>query len=144
MPTAILVARLSNTTVKFKAIRQLSMPVKSLNSSVIRWPNKAEVSSAAANWARELVSQRPEILRIGIIGSYGREDWGVGSDLDLIVVVKDSSEQFEARNLGIDVSSLPVPVDLMVYTEAEWRKLSEERGRFYETVVREGNWIYGA
>ena len=119
------------------------MPVKSLNSSVIRWPSKAKVSSAAAKWASELVSQRPDILRIGIIGSYGREDWGVGSDLDLIIVVKDSSERFEERNLGIDVSSLPVPVDLMVYTEDEWRKLSEEGGRFYETVMREGNWIYG-
>jgi len=118
------------------------MPVKSLTSSVLRWPSKTEVSSAAAKWARELVSQRPEFLQIGIIGSYGREDWGVGSDLDLIVVVKDSSERFEERNLGIDVSSLPVPVDLMVYTEDEWRKLSEQGGRFYETVMKEGNWIY--
>jgi predicted nucleotidyltransferase len=119
------------------------MPVKSLNSSVLRWPNSREVTSAVERWSRALASQRADILRIGIIGSYGRGDWGVGSDLDLIIVVKDSSERFEERNLGIDVSSLPVPVDLMVYTEDEWRKLSEEGGRFYKTVMREGNWIYG-
>jgi uncharacterized protein len=120
------------------------MPVKSLSSSVIRWPSKAEVSSAVASWAQALVSRQPDILKIAVIGSYARHDWGVGSDLDLILVIKESSEPFERRSLAFDASELPVPVDLMVYTEEEWRKLSEVGGRFYETVVREGNWIYGS
>ena len=117
------------------------MPVKSLNSSVIRWPTKAEVSSAVAGWAQELVSRRPDILKIVVIGSYARRDWGVGSDLDLILIIKESSESFERRSLAFDISAFPVPVDLMVYTECEWRKLAEEGSRFYLTVMREGDWI---
>jgi predicted nucleotidyltransferase len=119
------------------------MPVKSLNSSVIRWPTKAEVSSAVAGWAQALVSRRPDILKIAVIGSYARRDWGVGSDLDLILVIKESSEPFERRSLAFDASALPVPVDLMIYTEIEWRKLAEEGGRFYVTVMREADWIHG-
>lgn len=119
------------------------MPVKSLNSSVIRWPNKAEVSLAVASWARKLVFSRPDILHIVVIGSYARRDWGVGSDLDLVLVVKESAEPFEKRNLAFDASALPVPVDLLVYTEDEWRQLGGEGGRFYTTVMREGNWIHG-
>lgn len=119
------------------------MPVKSLNSSVIRWPSKAEVSSAVAGWAQQLVSSRPDILKIAVIGSYARRDWGVGSDLDLILVIKESSESFERRSLAFDASEFPVPVDLMVYTESEWRKLADESSRFYLTVMREGDWIHG-
>ena len=64
------------------------MPVRSLNSSVLRWPDAATVDRALRKWAAEVVAKRKNVLRIGYFGSYARDDWGVRSDIDLVVVVE--------------------------------------------------------
>ncbi|WP_376791658.1 nucleotidyltransferase domain-containing protein [Thermoflexus sp.] len=48
-------------------------------------------------WAERVARERPEVLRIGYFGSYARGDWGVGSDLDLVVIVRRSDLPFERR-----------------------------------------------
>jgi len=62
-------------------------------------------------WAARVCRDRPEVLRLGYFGSYARGDWGVGSDLDLVVIVKDSDQPFEGRARDWDTLELPVPVD---------------------------------
>lgn len=117
------------------------MPVRSLSSSVIRWPDLETVKDAIARWAREEVLKHPELIRLGYFGSYARGDWAVGSDLDLIAVVSESPQSFERRSLSWDLSPLPVPADLLVYTEKEWESLQQTRGRFARTLARETVWI---
>jgi uncharacterized protein len=121
---------------------QFVMPVRSLSSSVIKWPDLATVREAIDLWAREEVPKHPELLRLGYFGSYARREWGVGSDLDLIAIVNESSEAFERRSLSWSFTCLPVPSDLVVYTEKEWNSLQEKRGRFVRTLSRETVWIY--
>lgn len=65
----------------------------------------------------------------------------MGSDLDLIVVVERSDLPFERRAVEWDTTDLPVPADLLVYTEDEWRLLPQ-RGGFYNTLVREVVWVF--
>jgi predicted nucleotidyltransferase len=55
----------------------------------------------------ELVRVEAGIVAVGIFGSYARGDWGVGSDLDLVVVVEDSSEPFERRAVHLDSGREP-------------------------------------
>ena len=116
------------------------MPVRSLSSSVLRWADPETVDAAARLWAQKVVQDRQDVLRIGYFGSYARGDWGVGSDLDLIIIVGSSRQPFLRRSSEWDVTDLPVPVDALVYTEEEWLSLSG--GRFYQTVMREAVWIY--
>jgi len=78
------------------------------------------------------------------MGSYARGDWGVGSDLDLVLVVRQSSEPFHRRGLAFGLDSLPVPADLLVYTEEEFERLLEAGTRFAETLKRETVWVYDA
>jgi predicted nucleotidyltransferase len=120
------------------------MPVRSLNSSVLKWPGHDTVDRAVREWAIEEAKKHPELLQLGYFGSYARRDSGVGSDLDLFAVVKESSETFERRNLSWDMSPLPVPADLLVYTEKEWRSLQKKGGRFAATLSLETVWIYKA
>lgn len=118
------------------------MPVRSSDSSVLRWPAPDEVLPAARAWAVGVGERRAEVARVGVFGSYARGDWGVGSDLDLIVVVDSSAEPFERRALSFDLLDLPVPAELLVYTSAEWERLVEEGGRFVRVVTAEAIWVY--
>ena len=116
------------------------MPVRSLRSSVLRWPDATSVRAALERWAEEVSAHRPAVRRVGLFGSYARGDWGVGSDLDVIVVVDRSEVPFERRGIEWDTSALPVPTDLLVYTTEEWGRLSAS-GRFSDTTAREIVWI---
>jgi hypothetical protein len=62
-------------------------------------------------------------------------------DLDLIAIVASAARPFSARGADWDTETLPVPVDLLVYTEAEWESLMETGGRFAATLRREARWI---
>lgn len=100
------------------------MPVRSLNTSVIRWPDAAEVIASLRRWAEQTNRTHPEIVRVGYLGSYARGNWGVGSDLDVVLVVQSSEKPFIERSAAFDTNSLPVPVDLLVYTKDEFERLS--------------------
>lgn len=117
------------------------MPLRSLNSSVLVWPNQAEVDGAVRRWATEVSRSQPYLRRLGYFGSYARGDWGVGSDLDLVAVVATAEEPFERRSAKWDTTSLPVPADVLVYTESEWHALQEAGGRFARRLAEEAVWI---
>lgn len=117
------------------------MPVRSLDSSVLRWPDFNEVDRAVRDWAAEITEQRDYVVRIGYFGSYARGEWGVGSDLDVVVILNDTDEPFERRNLPFDTRSLPVPTEVLVYTREEWDSLTQRRG-FQRTIQNEAEWIY--
>jgi hypothetical protein len=91
-----------------------------------------------AQWVEQMGQARPEVLRIGYFGSYTRGDWGVGSDLDLIIAVERADQPFERRGARWDIAELPVPADVLVYTEEEWDLLGRQGKRFYRTVMMEG------
>ncbi|HET8655692.1 MAG TPA: nucleotidyltransferase domain-containing protein [Longimicrobiaceae bacterium] len=92
-------------------------------------------------WADDLAEANPVVRRVGYFGSYARGDWGVGSDLDLLIVVETSDLPIEARSAGFDTTSLPVPVDLLVYTTDEWDALAAEVRPFMRALRREAVWV---
>jgi uncharacterized protein len=118
------------------------MPVRSLSSSVLVWPNRAQIDEAVRRWATKMAGEHPELRRLGYFGSYARGDWGVGSDLDLVAVVRSATERFDRRALIWNVTVLPVPAEIVIYTEAEWRDLETRAGRFARTLAAETVWVY--
>ena len=121
--------------------KPFDMPVKSLNSSVLVWPDRNRVDHAVRHWAAEQSRQRPMLRRLGYFGSYARGDWGIGSDLDVIAVVAEAAEPFDRRALAWELTTLPVPAEILVYTEGEWQALVNRGGRFARTLEREVVWM---
>lgn len=119
------------------------MPVRLLSSSVLRWPDAQAVKRAVGQWVDKVVKTRKDVLSIGYFGSYARGDWGVGSDLDLIIIVKDSQHPFIRRASEWDVTELPVPADVLVYTKEEWQGLARQ-GQFSKRIMREIVWVYAS
>ena len=115
------------------------MPVRSLRSPVLKWPARAEVLQAAQAWATSL--QVPGLLRVGVFGSYARGDAGVGSDLDLVVLLRDSPLPFHQRTAGLPTERLPVPADVLVYTQAEWQHLPAHSPRLARVLGTETLWL---
>lgn len=117
------------------------MPVRSLRSSVLVWPDAEAVRGALTRWTAEVVPRRPDVRRIGYFGSYARGDWGVGSDVDVIVVLDRSDLPFERRGVEWDTAALPVPADVLVYTAGEWDAMRAS-GRFSDVMAREVIWLF--
>jgi uncharacterized protein len=118
------------------------MPVRSLNSSVLVWPDRATVDRAVRAWAASVGRRRHDIQRIGYFGSYARGDWGVGSDLDLIAIVSAADEAFESRAVHWPVETLPVPTEMLVYTADEFQRLLARGDRFADVLSREVVWVW--
>lgn len=112
------------------------MPVRSLHSSVLRWPDAAAVAEAVRSWGAEVAAEHPQVRSVGYFGSYARGDWGVGSDVDIVIVVERTDEPFERRALAFDATGLPVPADVLVYSAAEWEQRSDT------AVARETVWVF--
>jgi predicted nucleotidyltransferase len=115
-----------------------------LSSSVLVWPDRDAVDRAVRRWAGSQAAGHPELRRLGYFGSYARGDWGVGSDLDLVAIVGESALLFDRRAAAWDLAELPVPAELLVYTEAEWQRLVAQGGRFARTLQTETVWVYPA
>lgn len=118
------------------------MPVRSLRSSVFKWPDRDSVDQAVRRWAAAVEHGRDDVLAIAYLGSYARGDWGVGSDLDLLVLITESELPFHRRAMEFDTRALPVPADVFVYTMEEWRVMQREGRRFCRTVEDEAVWVY--
>jgi uncharacterized protein len=118
------------------------MPVRSLRSSVLAWPGRRDVEEAVTGWALDMSRLVPDLHAVGFFGSYARGDWGVGSDVDLIVVVDKSSSPFGHRTLPGGCRRLPVPADHLIYTQDELVRVLARGGRFADTLRTEVIWVY--
>jgi predicted nucleotidyltransferase len=97
--------------------------------------------SALRSWAAEFKGHHTEVLRIGLFGSYARGDYAPGSDADILLLVRQCEQpQWFLRPLAYDTASLPVGVDLLVYTEEEARRLSG-RSSWFGRILSEIVWL---
>jgi hypothetical protein len=92
-------------------------------------------------WAQASAAKWPQVVRVGYFGSYARGNWGVGSDVDLVVIVREDPRPFWERAGDFDATGLPVPADVFVYTEKEWAELAGQPG-FGRTAAAEVIWVY--
>jgi len=117
------------------------MPVRSLTSFVLRWPERAFVLERLEQWAAEERKRHPRLNALGCFRSYARGDAGVGSELDLVAIVAGSEVPFERRALEWDLSGLPLPAEILVYTEQGWQDLRTGEGRFAHMIKTETVWL---
>jgi len=117
------------------------MPQRSLNSRVLKWPDRDVIDRAVRAWAQEAGKRFPGLSRVGYFGSYACGNWGVGSDLDLVAIMDRDPEPFERRPLRWDLNGLPVPAEIFVYTEAEWQHLQVEGSRFARMLRDTTVWV---
>lgn len=83
--------------------------------------------------------------RVILFGSYGRGDADAGSDLDLMVIEPEVPDQYaEMIRLHEAVSHTGLGVDVLVYSEAEYRRRSQVPGTVLYWARKEGRALYEA
>ena len=120
------------------------MPVRSLNSSILKWPDRELILKQAASWALNAGKSDNNIISIKCFGSVLNDNWGVGSDLDILIEVKASGKDFMRRNLNYDVSKIEVPVEILVYTKDELLALKKDGSRFSKEIEENSSILYPA
>jgi predicted nucleotidyltransferase len=113
------------------------VPVRSFSSAVLKWPDRESVLASARAWARELRDRDPAVRAVWCVGSYARNDWGVGSDIDIIIILTDSPLTREQRYIKYHSTVFPVPCDLWVHTQAEWDRMAEHSPMLRARLDRE-------
>jgi predicted nucleotidyltransferase len=101
------------------------------------------VDEAVRKWAQRVRESNADVLRVGYVGSYARGNWGVGSDVDLVVIVARAIRPFTERASAFDTTTLPVPADLVVYTAQEWAGMLGDGSRFAASAEADGVWVVG-
>ncbi|MCX5960562.1 MAG: nucleotidyltransferase domain-containing protein [Cyanobacteria bacterium] len=106
-----------------------------------RWPAADEVLEQAAAWATLQRSGHPELLAVGVFGSYGRGTAAFGSDLDLLLILRHCDEPIWNRLRRWDTGSLPLACDLLVYSLEEWRSLPQWNPKLAEALLNDTRWL---
>ena len=83
-------------------------------------------------------------VKIILFGSYAYGKPTKGSDLDLLVIVKESPLPRYKRSVPIykALAGILIPKDIVVYTEKEIEEWSNVPLAFITTIVRKGKVIY--
>lgn len=95
---------------------------------------------------REIVRRIVEVAdpeRIMLFGSRARRDYRPDSDIDILVVAESAEPRYKrAGRLYTALASLPLEVDVLVYTPREIEEWSRVPQAFVTTATREGLVVY--
>ena len=111
----------------FIPVRRRTLPVNAHDESSIsarvRYAEPEPIRKAVRDYVRDLRDGHPEIRSIRWFGSWVRGDAGVGSDVDLCIIVEGSDTPRRDRTAAFLPRVFPVGIDLFVYTQAEFDAL---------------------
>ncbi|HSR12516.1 MAG TPA: nucleotidyltransferase domain-containing protein, partial [Thermodesulfobacteriota bacterium] len=96
-----------------------------------------EIISRLKESAASLIARKEEILEISLFGSLARGDYGIGSDADIYILLKNDARRFTDRiaEFGGYFSGAGVAVEVFPYTVDEIRAKKDEG--FMRTIEKE-------
>ena len=115
------------------------MPVmKSFGSVKVISINKKELMEKLKKVRDTIKREETEVIDIRIFGSIAKnEETGV-SDLDILIILRESKETPLKRILKYrKYFNLSIPVDILVYTEEEIKKMVKENNFFIKNILKE-------
>lgn len=83
----------------------------------------------------------PEVTKVLLFGSRARDDWGLKSDADVLVIIKESKHKrfFDRIPRYLDLfSDISLPVDVFPYTQAEFQRMRKAGNRLILRALKEG------
>ena len=107
----------------------------------ISYFNRDEVEKALKDYVPKLCRDHPEIEKVIVFGSFVRDESVPGSDLDLLIILKESELPFLKRIPQFMPSHFPVGIDVFPYTKKEMEKMLNKGNCFLRSALEEGREI---
>jgi len=114
------------------------MPSGSSSSVVVKSVDKDAVRHAMDAYAAVLLA-RPEVDEVVVFGSFERDTYAPGSDLDVLVVLRESPLGIRERAGEYRPLHFPVPLDLFPLTRSE---LAARRDSPMAQAFKASRWRY--
>ena len=92
-----------------------------------------------ARRVREAMGRR--ILKVVLIGSVARGDFGSDSDIDIVVVAKgvDTDFKWEVWDIGAQVSlAHSVVLNVHIWSDVRWVKMQQQQNALWQNIERDG------
>ncbi|HWQ96358.1 MAG TPA: nucleotidyltransferase domain-containing protein [Candidatus Methylomirabilis sp.] len=103
------------------------------------------ISQRTIQEAVELLRRAANPVKIILFGSYARGDMKETSDLDFLIVEKEiKARRMETVHLRDVLSSLRIPVDVLVISEKNYNEWKDTPGTIIHEAAIEGKVVYGA
>jgi predicted nucleotidyltransferase len=104
----------------------------------VTWFDYTAVWAEVNRFAQELLQQFSEVEEVRVFGSLVRRECVPGSDVDLLVVLRESSLPFDHRiSLFLPRRPMPVAVDVFPYTRRELEQMLAEGNHFLRRAMQE-------
>ena len=113
---------------------------QSSNSVKVFFADKNRILQQLRKYARQL-KQRPEVERVGYFGSYANDTYGPASDVDLLIILRQSSKRFLDRIPDYLPENFSVSCDVFPYTNEEIEKMKQESNLWICHVLKEAVWL---
>jgi predicted nucleotidyltransferase len=104
----------------------------------VTWFDYTAVWAEVNRFAQELLQQFSEVEEVRVFGSLVRRECVPGSDVDLLVVLRESSLPFHHRiSRYLPRRPMPVAVDVFPYTRRELEQMLAEDNHFLRRAMQE-------
>ena len=117
------------------------MQRKSSNSVKVVFADKDKVFRQLRRFVAELKRTRPEVESVGLFGSYATDTFGPASDVDLLIILRQSGKRFLDRIPDFIPDNLSVSCDLFPYTSEEVEKMKRDGSHWIRHVLDEAVWL---
>jgi len=103
--------------------------------------DKKKVLHQLKDYAKNLKGTWPEVERVGYFGSYANDTYGPASDVDLLIILRQSDKRFLDRIPDYIAENLSVACDCFPYTNRELEKMKQEKHPWICHILKEVVWL---
>jgi len=118
------------------------MPKPSSPSVKVTFTNKERILKALEDLIQEWTREHPEIEQVILFGSFARGDYYHGSDVDVLIILNESTKPFLSRIAEFLPRSFPVDIDVFPYTLEEVNRIARDPHSIITKALTEGRYMY--
>lgn len=117
------------------------MPKKSSNSVKVVFADKTKVLRQLKDYTKNLKRMQPEVERVGYFGSYANNTYGPASDVDLLIILRQSDKRFLDRIPDFFPDDISICCDVFPYTSEEIERMKQDGNPWICHVLKEAVWL---
>ena len=115
--------------------------MESSNFVKVFFADKEKILRQLKDYSESIKRTQPEVERMGYFGSYANDTYGPASDVDLLIILRNSSMRFLDRIPDFIPDNLSISCDVFTYTREEIDRMKQDCNPWICHVLNEVVWL---